>query len=78
MPTLLPEWKQLIKGAWSFRLASLSALLSAAEFGVQYLAPEHTSMGFALGAAVLSFAAAVARIVAQPELWKDTEQQPDA
>lgn len=67
--TLVNDWQRLLRKAWSVRLALLSALLSAIEFGVQYLAPEKSSGAFALVAMFVSLGASVARIVAQPKLW---------
>lgn len=67
---LLSDWKRILRKAWSVRLALLSSVLSASEFAMQYLAPEHASGAFALTAGVVSLAAAVARLVAQPKLWK--------
>lgn len=55
-------WSRL----WSVRLALLAGGLGALEVGLTYCAPEHASPLYAAGAALVSFAAAVARIVAQP------------
>lgn len=67
---LVPEWKRILFKAWSVRLAMISAVLSAAEFALPYIAPAASSRRFAALAAVVSLAAAVGRIVAQPKLWK--------
>lgn len=63
---LLPEWRRIIRRAWSVRLALLSALLGAIEIGVQLLAASQPTPWFATASALTSFAAAIARIVAQP------------
>lgn len=71
---LIPEWRRVLLQAWSSRLAILAGVLSAAEVGLQYVYPDHSSPAFALGAAALSFAAALARVVAQPTLWTEEEK----
>lgn len=63
---LLDDWPRLLRRAWSFRLAILAALLSAAEVALQFVAPAGGSGWFALAAALVSGAAALARLVAQP------------
>lgn len=57
-------WSRL----WSVRLTLLAGGLGALEVGLTYFAPEHASPFYAAGAALVSFAAAVARIVAQPDV----------
>lgn len=64
---LLWNWKTVAKQAWSFRLIILSALLSAAEFAMPFVAPEKASGWFAAAAALVSVAAAVARLFGQPK-----------
>lgn len=59
------EWRQVMKKAWSFRLAILTAILSAAEVGVQILAAEKPSPYFAGAAAITGLLAAIARILSQ-------------
>lgn len=63
---LLDDWPRLIRRAWSVRLAILAAGLSAVEFALPFVAPERPSGWFAVAAALVSLAAAGARIVAQP------------
>lgn len=74
MIRLLPDARRLLARAWSVRLALLSAVLSAAEVVTSYVAPAQPSGKFAAFAGVLSLAAAVARLVAQPR----TLGKPDA
>lgn len=64
---LLWNWKTVAKQAWSFRFAVLAALLSAAEFAMPFVAPEKPSGIFAACAALVSVAAAVARLFGQPK-----------
>lgn len=69
---LVQNWPRVIKRFWSFRLAILSALLSAAEVGIQFYQPSNIAPGaFAFLAAVISLAAAVSRIVAQPKAYQN-------
>ena len=68
---LIDDARKVFRKAWSVRLALLSAALSAAEFALQYLAPAQSSGRFAALAGVVSLAAALARIVAQPKLTKE-------
>jgi hypothetical protein len=68
-------WSRL----WSVRLALLAAVLGALDVGLSYYAPEHASPFYAAGAAFVSFAAAVARIVAQPGVMSPADPPaPDA
>lgn len=64
--TPVPNWRRVLRKAWSVRLAILSAVLSAAEFGMPFIAPVQPNGWFAGAALLVSLAAAAARIVAQP------------
>jgi hypothetical protein len=66
-------WSRL----WSVRLALLAAVLGALDVGLAYYAPDHASPLYAAGAALVSFAAAVARIVAQPAVVPVPGPAPD-
>lgn len=66
-PSLVKDAKRVMRRAWSIRLAVLSALLSAADVALPYMAPEHPSRGFAAAAGVVALAAALSRVVAQPK-----------
>lgn len=69
---LIDEWRRVAMKAWSVRMALLSALLSGAEFALPMLPDglvEAIGRGrFAAAAFVLSLAAGVARVVAQPRM----------
>lgn len=68
---LLDDWKRVVKKAWSFRLALLSAVLGGAEVVIQFWRPDGISPGaFAAVAALVSIASALSRIVAQPKAYK--------
>ena len=61
---LVPNWRRVLRRAWSVRFNVLTAVLCAAEVGMQIWAPSHG--GWAAGAAALtSLAANLARIVLQ-------------
>lgn len=66
--TLVEDWQNILRKAWSVRLILLSAVLSAIEFALPFVAPSQPSGRFAAGAAVISLAAAVARFVSQPKM----------
>lgn len=64
---LLDNWREIARKAWSVRLALLAAFLGAVEIVVQFVAATQPTPYFAMASALTSFAAAVARIVAQPK-----------
>lgn len=64
---LIDDWKAVAKRAWSMRLIALSAILSALEVAIPYLDHRFERGSFAVLALLVSLAAAVARILAQPE-----------
>lgn len=67
---LIDDAKRTWHRLWSVRLALLSAALSGAEFAMPYIAPAQSSRTFAALAAVVSIGAGIARIVAQPKVWR--------
>ncbi len=68
---LINEWDIAVKRFWSFRLAILAAILSAAELAVQIWQPRWIPNGtFTLLAMLVSLAAGIARIIAQPKAYK--------
>lgn len=70
---LLPEWKQVLRRAWSIRLMLAAGLLSGFEFVLPYLADDPPlPRGVFNALSVLVIAAAfVARLVAQKGLQDD-------
>lgn len=70
---LLWNWKQVLKKAWSIRFALISAVLSAMEFVIPYVSPAEPNGLFALAAGAVSLASALARIIAQPSLWRSDD-----
>lgn len=65
---LVWNWRRVLKKSWSVRLALLSALLSAVEFAMPFIAPAQSSRRFAALALSVSIAAGVARIIAQKDI----------
>lgn len=68
MSALVPEWKWLLKKAWSIRLAVLSALLSSFEVVLPLFVDAMPRNVFAVLAMLSAIAAGVARITAQPAM----------
>ena len=66
----IDNWKAVAKKAWSMRLIALSAILSAAEVALPYFDFGMRPGMFAGLALAVSLAAAIARLVAQPEVHK--------
>jgi hypothetical protein len=64
---LIPEWKRLLRRAWSIRLNLGAALLSAADTAWQTYTTGQPPI-VAVITMVVSLSAAVARLVAQPKL----------
>ena len=65
---IISNWRDVVRKAWSIRLAIMASVLSAGEVAVQLLAPAYPGPWFAGGSALLCLAATLARIVAQPKL----------
>lgn len=65
---LLPDWKRILRRAWSLRLAVLSALLSSIEVILPMFVDSLPRNVFAVLAMLAAIAAGVARIVAQPAM----------
>jgi hypothetical protein len=63
-PRLVPEWKRVLRKAWSVRLNLIAALLSSLEAGWQTYVTGQPPI-IALATAAISIGAAIARIVAQ-------------
>ncbi len=69
--TLLPDWQQIIRKAWSVKFMVLAALLSGCEAAVSILQPaiaESLPPGvFASLAGLVTAGALIARVLAQTE-----------
>lgn len=64
--TLLPDWRALLKRAWSIRMAALAAALSAAEVVLPLFWDVFNRGVFAAMSAFVAVGAAFVRLVAQP------------
>jgi hypothetical protein len=65
---LLSDWKRIARRAWSVRLSIVAALFTAAEIVVPLLGDVLPRGLFVLLAFTASIGAAIARLVAQPEM----------
>ena len=63
--TLSPEWKRIVKKAWSFKLVILGSALSAIEVLLPYWDQSFPRGIFAMLTVLVTVAAGVMRIVAQ-------------
>lgn len=65
---LLPEWRRLLRKAWSVRLALIAGVLSGVEVVLPFFADAVPRGMFALLSFVAVCGALVARLVAQKDL----------
>ena len=66
--TFKPDWREVVKKAWSIRLMVLAGLLSAAEVAVPFFADAMPSGVFAALSGLTVGAAFVARLLAQKDI----------
>lgn len=66
---LIPDWKRILTKAWSVRLMYLAGALSAIEAVLPLFQSRIPHGLFAIGTLVITFAAVVARLVAQPKMY---------
>jgi len=73
--SLVANWRRVLQRAWSIRFIAASIVLSALEVGISVFTddPPLPRATFAALAVAVTIAAAVARIVAQPELHGDDQ-----
>lgn len=74
--SLISDWKAILKRAWSIKLTLAAGLVSAVDAGVSYYLTGSPPL-VSIGAALLSFGAAIARVIAQPELNPREEEEHD-
>ena len=67
---LLPDWQRILKKAWSIRLTLLAGAFSAAEVILPLFSEVIPRNTFVVLAFVAIVGAAVARLVAQPEMHR--------
>ncbi len=65
---LLEDWRKIARRAWSIRLSIVAAVVTAAEVVVPLFGDVLPRGAFVLLAFIASIGAAVARLVAQPEV----------
>jgi hypothetical protein len=68
---LVQDWKRITRKAWSFRLTVLAAGLAGAEMALPYLSDLFPPRLFLALSMAVTIGAAIARIVAQPEMHDD-------
>lgn len=68
MLTIHPDWKQIVKKAWSFRLIALAALLSGAETVLPMFEASFPKGIFSAASGVVTAVALLARVIAQKDL----------
>lgn len=68
--TLVPDWKRILREAWSVRLAILAGLLSGVELVLPLFQDSFPRGPFAVASFVVTVMAVVARLVAQPRLHR--------
>lgn len=69
---LLHNWRRVLRDAWSSRLIILAAILSGTEVVLPLFAAAVPTGVFAIASFVVTAAALVARLVAQPSLHRET------
>ena len=67
---LLDDWRKIVRRAWSIRLSIVAAILTAAEVVVPLFGDVLPRGVFVLLAFSASIGAAIARLVAQPEMHR--------
>lgn len=75
--TLVDDWKDILKKAWSVKCNIAATFLGAAEVVVSMIQPAGVPSGLFAGlAAFVSIMANVARVTAQVELQKSAQDGP--
>lgn len=64
----IPDWREVLRKAWSLRLMLLAAVLSALEVALPFFQPDLPRGLFALLSSTTAGGALVARLVAQRNL----------
>ena len=62
------EWRRIVKKAWSFRLVLLAAVLSGLEIVLPYMVDKFQNGVFITLSFVVTVAALIARVIAQPKM----------
>lgn len=69
----IPDWREVLRKAWSLRLMLLAAVLSALEVALPFFQPDLPRGWFALLSGLTVGGAFVARLVAQRNLRGEGE-----
>lgn len=64
---LVPNWRAVISHAWSMRLIAIAAVLEAVEVALPYFSDAIPNGMFSITGLLVSVAALVARLIAQPQ-----------
>lgn len=67
---LLDDWRRVLRRAWSIRLSIVAAIFTTAEVVVPFFGDVLPHDVFVLLAFCASIGAAIARLVAQPEIHR--------
>lgn len=65
---LIPDWKKVLKKAWSVRLMALASFLTGCEAALPYIEPAVPRGAFALLSFVIISGALLSRFVVQKDL----------
>lgn len=65
---LLPDWRRIVRKAWSIRLVVLSGLLAGAEVALPLFVDAMPRNIFALLSMAAAIGGAVARVIDQPKM----------
>lgn len=68
--SLLEDWKRVLRRAWSIRLSLIAAFFTAAEVVMPLFIDVLPRNMFLVLAFITSIGAAIARLIAQPEMRK--------
>lgn len=68
--SLIPDWHQVLRRAWSMRLAALAGILTAAEAILPMFAADLPRGLFAALSAIAIAGAMIARLVAQKDMLR--------
>lgn len=74
---LIDDASKVARRAWSMRLIYVSILLGAVDMAMPYFEPEQPSRAFGALAMIVSVAAGVARLVAQPKMRDGNDDAAD-
>jgi membrane protein YdbS with pleckstrin-like domain len=69
---LIDDWKRVAPKLWSVRWALVSAVISSGQAGFEFYVTGQAPW-VSITAAVLSFASAISRIIAQPKVFDGSQ-----